>query len=99
MPTDANADNVYEVTVQASDGKKTGMRKVMVSVTNAEEAGVVTLDKITPVVGILVMAIPHRPGRRHLQAHLAMEYHWSPMPAVWTGVTSTGDGPIDGRHL
>ena len=25
-------DNVYEVTVQASDGKKTGMLKVMVSV-------------------------------------------------------------------
>ena len=24
-PTDANEDNVYEVTVQASDGKKTGM--------------------------------------------------------------------------
>ena len=31
-PTDANEDNVYEVTVQASDGKKTGMMKVMVSV-------------------------------------------------------------------
>ena len=34
----------------------------------------VTLDKITPVVGIPVMAIPHRPGRRHLQAHLAVEH-------------------------
>ena len=27
-------DNVYEVTVQASDGKLTGMLKVMVTVTN-----------------------------------------------------------------
>ena len=56
MPTDANKDNVYEVTVQASDGKLTGMRKVMVSVTNAEEAGVVTLSKVQPVVGIPVKA-------------------------------------------
>ena len=55
-PTDANKDNVYEVTVQASDGKKTGMKKVMVSVTNAEEDGVVTLSKVQPVVGIPVKA-------------------------------------------
>ena len=55
-PTDANKDNVYEVTVQASDGKKTGMRKVMVSVTNADEDGVVTLSKVQPVVGIPVKA-------------------------------------------
>ena len=27
-PTDADMDNVYEVTVQASDGKKTGTMKV-----------------------------------------------------------------------
>ena len=39
---------MYEVTVQASDGRKTGTRKVMVTVLNAEEAGTVTLDKITP---------------------------------------------------
>ena len=56
MPTDADKDNVYEVTVQASDGKLTGMQKVMVSVTNAEEEGVVTLNKVTPVVGIPVTA-------------------------------------------
>ena len=55
-PTDADKDNVYEVTVQASDGEKTGMRKVMVSVTNAEEPGVVTLSKMQPVVGIPVKA-------------------------------------------
>ena len=55
-PTDANKDNVYEVTVQASDGKKTGMKKVMVSVLNADEEGVVTLSKVQPVVGIPVKA-------------------------------------------
>ena len=56
-PTDANKDNVYEVTVQASDGKKTGMRKVMVSVTNEDEGGTVTLSKVQPVVGIPVKAM------------------------------------------
>ena len=54
--TDANTDNVYEVTVQASDGKLTGMRKVKVTVENAEEAGVVTLSKTQPRVGIAVTA-------------------------------------------
>ena len=56
MPTDANTDNVYEVTVQASDGRLTGMRKVMVTVTNTEEDGVVTLSSVQPVVGIPVTA-------------------------------------------
>ena len=55
-PTDANEDNVYEVTVQASDGKLTGMKKVKVTVENAEEVGVVTLSKVQPVVGIPVTA-------------------------------------------
>ena len=55
-PTDADMDNVYEVTVQASDGKLTGMLKVKVTVSNEEEAGTVTLDKVTPVEGIPVTA-------------------------------------------
>ena len=55
-PTDADMDNVYEVTVQASDGKLTGMLKVKVTVNNEDEDGVVTLDKVTPVVGIPVTA-------------------------------------------
>ena len=55
-PTDANGDNVYEVTVQASDGKLTGMKKVKVTVENADEGGVVTLSKTQPRVGIAVTA-------------------------------------------
>ena len=55
-PTDADMDNVYEVTVQATDGKLTGMLKVKVTVTNEEEAGTVSLDKVAPVVGIPVTA-------------------------------------------
>ena len=54
--TDANGDNVYEVTVQASDGKLTGMMKVKVTVENENENGVVTLSKTQPRVGIAVTA-------------------------------------------
>ena len=54
--TDANGDNVYEVTVQASDGKLTGMRKVKVTVENADEDGTVSLSKTQPRVGIAVTA-------------------------------------------
>ena len=54
--TDANTDNVYEVTVQASDGKLTGMKKVKVTVENENEDGVVTLSKTQPRVGIAVTA-------------------------------------------
>ena len=56
MPTDANKDNVYEVTVQASDGKLTGMKKVKVKVTNVDEPGVVTLSRTTPRIGFPVTA-------------------------------------------
>ena len=57
MPTDTNMDNVYEVTVRASDADgNIGMRAVKVSVTNEEEAGTVTLSKIQPRVGIAVTA-------------------------------------------
>ena len=38
MPTDANRDNVYEVTVRASDGTLNEDRMVRVTVTNVDEA-------------------------------------------------------------
>ena len=57
MPTDANMDNVYEVTVQAADADgNTGMKMVKVTVENANESGKVTLDKVQPRVGIAVKA-------------------------------------------
>ena len=94
-PTDANADNVYEVTVQASDGKKTGMLKVMVSVLNAEEEGVVTLDKITPVVGIPVTAMLEDPDGGVSK----LTWQWSISDADAGGVadvTRTSNGDITG---
>ena len=41
-PNDANTDNVYEVTVRASDDDLTSTINVEVTVTNANESGVIT---------------------------------------------------------
>ena len=57
MPTDANMDNVYEVTVRAADADGyIGTLDVKVTVTNENEDGVVTLSKTRPRVGIAVTA-------------------------------------------
>ena len=57
MPTDANTDNVYEVTVRAADADRNiGTMAVKVSVTNEDEDGTVTLSKIQPRVGVAVTA-------------------------------------------
>ncbi len=42
MPEDANGDNVYEVTVRANEGTMTADRMVRVTVTNVDEAPVIT---------------------------------------------------------
>ena len=56
MPADADMDNMYMVTVKASDGTYTAMKAVTVRVSNEEEDGTVTLSPMTPVVGTDVTA-------------------------------------------
>ena len=55
-PTDLNKDNVYKVTVEASDGSLTGTHAVTISVTNVEETGAVTLSSVQPATGIPLTA-------------------------------------------
>ena len=56
-PGDANRDNVYEVTVVAADADgNRGTRDVKVTVENADEAGMVTLSRTQPRVGVSVTA-------------------------------------------
>ena len=55
-PGDVNGDNIYEVTVVASDDDNSGMRTVTVKVTNAVEAGKVSLTGTDPVVGTEIAA-------------------------------------------
>ena len=57
MPGDRNTDNVYEVTVRASDGTLNADRMVAVKVTNATtEDGRVTLSSEEALVGVELTA-------------------------------------------
>ena len=82
-PTDANKDNVYEVTVTVADERgERGMMKVKVTVTDAEEPGVVTLSKTQPRVGIPITASLSDPDG----SVTAVTWQWS-----------NGDGTIEGE--
>ena len=62
MPADSNRDNVYMVTVVATDAgvdsknKMTAERAVVITVTNVEEAGTVTLTSVQPKIGFPLTA-------------------------------------------
>ena len=56
-PADADKDNVYEVTITATDGNANmATRDVKVTVTNAEEDGEVTLSQPRPRAGLAITA-------------------------------------------
>ena len=55
-PMDSNKDNVYEVTVQATDDANMGTRAVTVKVTNRQEDGTVKVMPAQPRIGIPVTA-------------------------------------------
>ena len=50
-PMDSDRNNVYHVTVQASDGNNISRLEMTVTVTNVEEAGTVELSSVQPQVG------------------------------------------------
>ena len=56
MPGDQNRDNVYEVTVRASDGVTHADRMVAVKVTNVNENGSVTLSSQDALIGVELTA-------------------------------------------
>ena len=56
-PTDADMDNMYMVTVVATDAKKlTAMRDVVITVKNVDDPGKITFSSVQPKVGIPFMA-------------------------------------------
>ena len=76
MPTDANMDNVYEVTVVATDAAgNRGMAMVTVTVENENENGVVTLSKTQPQDWGSAYGQPDRPGRKHNRPQMAVVRH------------------------
>ena len=56
-PGDADKDNVYEVTVEATDGvSNTGTKNVKITVTNVKEDGTVSMSQLQPRVGVAITA-------------------------------------------
>ena len=55
-PMDSNRDNVYQVTVQATDDANMGMKAVTVKVTNEQENGEVEVAPSQPRIGVPVTA-------------------------------------------
>ena len=63
MPGDRNRDNVYEVTVRASDGTMNADRALIIKVINDEEGGKVTVSPEDAVVGVeLTASLAHMEG-------------------------------------
>ena len=58
-----NSDNIYKVTVVASDGVNTATRSVTVKVTDADEGGKVTLSAQDALIGVELTATLDRLGR------------------------------------
>ena len=56
-PADSGGNNVYEVTVRAYDGNSYGTRDVVVTVTNVDEDGTVSLSSVQPQVGTELGAV------------------------------------------
>ena len=56
MPGDSNRDNVYQVTVVASDGVNSAMRHVIVKVTDLAEDGMIEVAPSQPRVGTALTA-------------------------------------------
>ena len=54
---DSNDDNIYEVTVEASDGVNTATRSVTVKVTDADEDGTIAFSSPDALIGVELTAI------------------------------------------
>ena len=56
-PTDANEDNIYLVTVEASDGHSAGALDSSIEITDAEEQGQLSLPIEAPRIGMVLTAL------------------------------------------
>ena len=92
-PADAGGNNVYAVTVEATDdGGQSGTRPVTVTVTNVDEPGRLTVDS-TPQVGTPATRGAHRSGWGHPSGELALAVEgpgYGPLGAPPAGGTLSG---------
>ena len=86
-PTDADTDNIYSVTVTASDNAATPTtvtKNVTVTVTNEDDAGVVTLSPVRPRVGTALNAAVTDPDGS--TSGVAWTWERSTGPTAWAAI-------------
>ncbi len=83
-PTDTGNDGTYEVTLSASDGTDTVTLDVTVTVTNEDEAGVVTLSPVRPRVGTALNATLTDPDGS--TSGVAWAWERSTGPTTWVAI-------------
>ena len=78
MAADANTTNTYVVTVQASDGGEmtTATEEVTIEVTNVEEPGTVTLNRLQPQVGVAITATLTDPDNIGADNLASISWQW-----------------------
>ena len=97
-PADSGGNNVYEVTVRAGDGNSYGTRDVVVTVTNVDEDGTVSLSSVQPQVGTELGAVLSDPDGSVTavgwvwERSLSSAGGWSPIVAA----TEDAYTPVDG---
>ena len=96
---DSDRNNVYHVTVQASDGNNINRHDVTITVTNVEEAGTVELSSVQPQVDTAITATLDDPD----EVISAVTWSWQRSRAgsrsSWTTIsTATSDSytPVTG---
>ena len=92
MPADADGDNVYEVTVAATDADSNrGEKSVKVKVANVDELGTVTLSAVQPRVGVpLTASLTDADG-----GVTVLKWQWSKGGGDIEGATSDTYTPTD----
>ena len=99
IPADANTDNTYEVTVEASDGgaDTTAMEEVTIEVTNVEEPGTVMLTTLQPQVGVTIMATLTDPDNIGADNLSSIDWQWYRGNTAIAGATN-GTGAITSTY-
>ena len=89
-PGDRNTDNVYEVTVRASDGKLSADRMVTIKVTDADEAGEVEVPQ-DALIGVELTATltDSDTGAPDPAEFIDQVWQWHRLVAVDTTITET----------
>ena len=78
MPSDGGADNIYVVTITASDGgaNTTATETVTINVTNVEEPGMITLSTLQPQVDEDIIATLSDPDTIDATDQAAVTWQW-----------------------